>query len=124
MVGLVEAVNSWLEDRFDIPRHKSALLLVASIAVFSVLSILSYNAMDHWTFNGKNFNDSMDYFSNQILLPVGGLLIAIFAGWFMSRESTQDELGATASEYTVWYFLIRFVVPPAVLVIFVMGVFG
>ncbi len=124
MVGLVEAVNSWLEDRFDIPRHKSALLLVGSIAVFSVLSILSYNAMDHWTFNGKNFNDSMDYFSNQILLPVGGLLIAIFAGWFMSRESTQDELGATASEYTVWYFLIRFVVPPAVLVIFVMGVFG
>ena len=124
MVGLVEAVNSWLEDRFDMPRHKSALLLVGSIAVFSVLSILSYNALDHWTLNGKNFNDSMDYFSNQILLPVGGLLIAIFAGWFMSRASTQDELGASTGEYTIWYFLIRFVVPPAVLVIFAMGVFG
>ncbi|CAA0109375.1 Uncharacterised protein [Halioglobus japonicus] len=124
MVGLVEAVNSWVEDRFDIPRHKSALLLVGSIAVFSVLSILSYNAMDHWTLNGKNFNDSMDYFSNQILLPVGGLLIAIFAGWFMTRDASQDELGSTALEYTIWYFLIRFVVPPAVLVIFVMGVFG
>ncbi len=124
MVGLVEAVNSWLEERFDMPRHKSALLLVASIAVFSVLSILSYNAMDHWTINGRNFNDSMDYFSNQILLPVGGLLIAIFVGWFVSRAVSEDELGSTAGDYRIWYFLIRFVVPPAVLVIFVMGVFG
>ncbi len=106
------------------PRHKSALLLVGSIAVFSVLSILSYNALDHWTLNGKNFNDSMDYFSNQILLPVGGLLIAIFAGWFVSRKTSQDELGAATVDYTIWYFLIRFVVPPAVLIIFVMGVFG
>jgi neurotransmitter:Na+ symporter, NSS family len=124
MVGLVEAVNAWVEDRFDIPRHKSALLLVGSIAVFSVLSILSYNVMDHWTLNGKNFNDSMDYFSNQILLPVGGLLIAIFAGWFMSREASQDELGSSAKDHAIWYFLIRFVVPPAILVIFVMGVFA
>lgn len=124
MVGLVEAVNSWLQDRFDIPRHKSALMLVGSVAVFSVLSIVSYNAMDHWTLGGKNFNDSMDYFSNQILLPVGGLLIAIFVGWFVSRETSQDELGTAGADYTIWYFLIRFVVPPAVLIIFVMGVFG
>jgi neurotransmitter:Na+ symporter, NSS family len=124
MVGLVEAVNSWLEDRFEMPRHHSALLVVGSIAVLSILSILSYNVMDHWTFNGKNFNDSMDYFSNQILLPVGGLLIALFAGWILNSKATGDELDTTPTEYAIWYFLIRFVVPPAVLVIFVMGVFG
>ena len=124
MVGLVEAVNSWLEDRFNMPRHHSALLVVGSIAVLSILSIVSYNVMDHWTFNGKNFNDSLDYFSNQILLPLGGLLIAIFAGWILRREVTQNELSTTAQEYAIWYFLIRYVVPPAVLVIFVMGVFS
>jgi NSS family neurotransmitter:Na+ symporter len=124
MVGLAEAVNSWLEDRFGIPRHKSVLLVVGSVAVFSVLSSLSYNVMEHWTLNGRNLNDSLDYFSNQILLPVGGLLIAIFAGWVMSRHATEDELGTSAREYALWRFLIRFVVPPAVLVIFVMGVFG
>jgi NSS family neurotransmitter:Na+ symporter len=97
---------------------------VGSVAVFSVLSSLSYNVMEHWTLNGRNLNDSLDYFSNQILLPVGGLLIAIFAGWVMSRHATEDELGTSAREYALWRFLIRFVVPPAVLVIFVMGVFG
>jgi len=124
MVGLIEAVNAWLEDRFGIPRHKSVLLVVGSVAVFSVLSSLSYNVMDHWTLNGRNFNDSLDYFSNQILLPVGGLLIAIFAGWVMRKDATRDELGTSARAYALWHLLIRFVVPPAVLVIFVMGVFG
>jgi NSS family neurotransmitter:Na+ symporter len=123
MVGLVESVNSWLEDRFGMSRHKSALLVVGSVAMFSVLSILSYNVLSDFNLGGKNFNDVMDYFSNQILLPVGGLLIAVFAGWVVKKEATRDELTSlNAVAYEVWHFLIRFVVPPAVLVIFVMGI--
>lgn len=125
MVGLAESVNAWLEDRFGMPRHKSALLVVGSVACFSVFSILSYNVMGEAGFGGKNFNDIMDYFSNQILLPLGGLMIALFAGWGMSRAATRDELGAISDGvFALWHFLIRFVVPPAVLVIFVMGVWG
>jgi len=123
MVGLVESVNAWLEDRYGMSRHKSALLVVGSIAMFSVLSILSYNVMKDFNMGGKNFNDVMDYFSTQILLPVGGLLIAVFAGWEVKKEATRDELTSlNAVAYEVWHFLIRFVVPPAVLVIFVKGV--
>jgi NSS family neurotransmitter:Na+ symporter len=74
---------------------------------------------------GRNFNDIMDYFSNQILLPVGGLLIAVFTGWVMTKQATRDELTSlNAVTYEIWHFLIRFVVPPALLVIFVMGVAG
>lgn len=123
MVGLVESVTAWLEDRFAMPRHKCALLVVGSVAVLSVLSCLSYNLMSEFSFGGKNFNDTLDYFSNQILLPMGGLLIAVFAGWVVNREITRGELTSlNATAYGVWRFLIRFVVPPAVLVIFVMGV--
>ena len=125
MVGLCESVNAWLEDKFDMPRHKSAVLVVGSIAVFSVLSILSYNTISELTFAGRNFNDNMDYFSNQILLPLGGLFIAIFAGWVMRSEYTRDELTTlSAGAYKLWHFLIRFVVPVAVAVIFVNGVTG
>ena len=123
MVGLVESVNAWLEDRFDMPRHKSALLVVGSVAVLSILSIMSYNVIGDWNLGGRNFNDTLDYFSNQILLPLGGLLIAVFAGWVVKREITRDELDTlNASGYALWHFLIRFVVPPALVVIFVMGV--
>lgn len=125
MVGLVESITAWLEDRFNMARHASTLLVVGSVAVFSVLSILSYNVMDELRLAGRNFNDTMDFFSNQILLPLGGLFIALFAGWRMSRAATRDELtGLGEGGYRLWYFLIRFVVPPAVAVIFVMGVIG
>jgi NSS family neurotransmitter:Na+ symporter len=123
MVGLVESVNAWLEDRFKMPRHRSALLVVGSVACFSVFSILSYNVLAEYNLGGRNFNDTMDYFSNQILLPLGGLLIAVFAGWAMYSSATRDELSSlNSATYALWHFLIRFLVPPAVLVIFVMGV--
>jgi NSS family neurotransmitter:Na+ symporter len=99
--------------------------VVGSIGVLSILSILSYNVLDELRFGDRNFNDVMDYFSNQVLLPLGGLLIAIFAGWFMRREFSRDEFTTSVSRrLTGWRFLIRFVVPPALLVIFVMGVSG
>ena len=116
-------LDPWVEERFSSPRHQSALLVVGSIAVLSVLSILSYNVMSDWALWGKNFNDIMDVFSNQILLPLGGLLIAVFAGWAMTKEATADELNtASSGAHEIWRFLIRFVVPPAVAVIFVMGI--
>jgi len=125
MVGLVECVNGWLVDSFNMPRHKSALIVIGSIAVLSVLSILSYNVLDNLTIAGKNFNDSLDYFSNQILLPLGGLLIAVFAGWVVHRDATKDELRSlNVWGFQLWHILIRFVVPPALLIIFVVGVFS
>ncbi len=125
MVGLVECVNAWLGDRYQMSRHRSAVLVIGSIAVLSVVSILSYNLLGDMTIGGMNFNALMDYFSTKILLPLGGLLIAVFAGWIVSREATRDELGSlNALGFQIWYFLIRFVVPPALLIIFVMGVLG
>jgi len=123
MVGLVETVTHWTEERYAIPRHKSALLVVGSIAVLSVFSSLSYNVLGEMAVGGKNLNDLMDYFSNQILLPLGGLFIALFAGWVMKREHSRDELTSlNALTYAVWHFLVRFVVPPALLVIFIAGI--
>ena len=123
MVGLVESVNSWAEERFSIARHTSALIVVGSVAVLSLVSLMSYNVIGEISMGGRNFNDIMDYFSNQILLPLGGLLIAVFAGWAMKPEDSRDELAIqNGYGHKLWYFLIRFVVPPALLIIFVMGV--
>jgi NSS family neurotransmitter:Na+ symporter len=95
------------------------------VGCFSILSILSYNVLAEYDIAGRNFNDTMDFFSNQVLLPLGGLFIAVFAGWAMRREDTRDELTSlTAGNFAFWHFLIRFVVPPALLVIFVQGIRG
>ena len=123
MVGLIECVNAWLDDRFSMSRHHSAILVVGAIMLFSVFSILSYNILSGYSFAGKNYNELLDFFSTNLLLPLGGLLIAVFAGWVLHASSSRDELTSlNATTYKLWYFLIRFVVPPALLVIFVMGV--
>jgi len=123
MVGLIECVNAWIEGRFGLSRHRSAVIVVSSVAVLSVLSIMSYNVLGGLDFGGNNFNDAMDFFSNQILLPLGGLAIAIFAGWFMKRSASRDELTTlNRVGYEVWHFLIRFVVPPALAIIFILGI--
>jgi NSS family neurotransmitter:Na+ symporter len=123
MVGLIECVTAWMEDHHGFSRHSSALTVVGSVAVLSIFSILSYNLLGELQFLGRNLNDTMDYFSNQILLPVGGFLIAVFVGWFVSRDSVAEELEfGNPLLFQLWRFLLRYVVPPAMALIFYFGV--
>ena len=125
MVGLIESVTAWVEEKFSISRQMSAILVVGSLSLLSLVSIFSYNIWADWSLAGKNFNDLMDFFSNQLLLPLGGLLIAVFAGWVMNREGSRLELSALGEGvYSLWYFLIRFIVPPVVAVILITGLLG
>ncbi len=123
MVGLIESVVSWMEDHHGFARHKGALAVVGAVAVLSVLSVLSYNVLAEYQVGARDLNGLLDYFSNQVLLPLGGLLIAVFAGWRLSRETVAEELAfKSPALFACWRFLARYLVPPAVLIIFVMGV--
>jgi NSS family neurotransmitter:Na+ symporter len=63
--------------------------------------------------------DMLDYLTANIMLPLGGLLIALFAGWRMRRSSLLEELAIPdAWLFRLWYVLLRFVAPVAVIIIF------
>jgi NSS family neurotransmitter:Na+ symporter len=67
----------------------------------------------------RNFLDSMDFIANQILLPLGGVFIAIFVGWFMKKSLIEDELGSiNTSLYFLWRFFVKFIAPVCVGYIF------
>ena len=125
MVGLVESVNHWVEERYGFTRHKSALLVVGALGACCVLSLLSYNVLSDVAVLGMNFNALMEYLYEKLLLPIGGLLIAIFIGWAVKKEATRDELTILGpTTYAIWHSLIRYVVPPAILIVLVMGLSG
>ncbi len=125
MVGLLETVNQWAEERYGIPRHKSALFTVGSISFFCVFSLMSYNTLQGVGIAGVNFNGFLEFLYESILLPVGGLMIAIFTGWVVRKEFSRDEFTSlNALAYELWHFLIRFIVPPALLIIIVTGILG
>ncbi len=64
---------------------------------------------------GKTIFDLVDYLTANLMMPIGGMLIAIFAGWFMRRNTLADELQISSSWlFQTWRFLIRTVVPLAI----------
>lgn len=125
MVGLIEPLVSWLEERRGIARPSGTLMVISATAAMSVISVLSYNVWAGVSVFGVDLNTALDFLPNQIMLPLGGLLIAIFAGWFVSKSSAKEEL-ALGSEalFEIWHWLIRYLVPLAVLVILVVGIAG
>jgi NSS family neurotransmitter:Na+ symporter len=61
----------------------------------------------------------MDFISNQILLPLGGMLIAIFVGWFMNKSMIKEEIGLiNPILYWLWRFFVKFIAPISVGYIF------
>ena len=101
-----------------------AAITVGGLAWFLGLgSAFSFNIMAHVNLlPGKTFFDTMDYVSNNIILPVGGVLIATFTGWFLKQSILDDELGHISGTLkSALTLLIKFVAPLSVLIVFVMS---
>ena len=92
MVGLLESVTAWIGERFSLHRHMGSAVVVALVTCCSVASVLSYGLWAEYRIAGMNFNDFAFAIPDKILLPLGGLLIATFAGWFMLRRYSEDEM--------------------------------
>ena len=75
-----------------------------------------------YIFNDLTFFDTLDYLTANIMLPLGGLFIAIFAAWVMREQSTKEELATYPVIYKTWRFLVRFITPVAVIVVFLNAV--
>ena len=67
---------------------------------------------------GLGIFDTLDKLTTTIMLPLGGLMMAIFAGWVMHTHHVQEELGLGDKAYALWRFIIRYISPLAILAIF------
>ena len=124
-ISLMEVISSYSIDELGWDRRRASLTMGGAVTVFGVLNAL---AMGGWkpvsdlNLFGKPASQgliwSLDYLSANWLLPVGGLLIAIFAGWVLSRDETWDEVRQGHDNPHMWFagwrVLIRFAAPIAV----------
>lgn len=131
MVGLLEPVLHWAEERWQVKRRLASVILCGGLFCCSLISIYSYSELQglhplSWlpSFETRNINDILSFLTDQLMLPLGGLLIAIFTGWFVSRSVSQDELALPDGAYGLWRFLIRFPVPVAIALVLVLGIGG
>jgi NSS family neurotransmitter:Na+ symporter len=118
-VSLMEPAVAWLVESRAWTRARAAGLIGSSIWLLGILTVLSFGPLQNLRFLGGTFFDNLDYLSNNIMLPFGGLAITIFAGWVMARMSTYDELNPISDRaYRLWRFTARYLTPLAVLLVF------
>ncbi len=126
-ISLIEPAVTWLVENRSMSRLQACFWAGLATWLLGIGTVLSFNYWSEITLFGKTFFDSLDFLTANIMLPLGGLLIAVFVAWLMPRLSSREEL-AMRSElgYRVWHFLVRYVTPLAVIVVFLnaIGVIG
>ena len=119
-ITLLEPGVAYMSEENILSRKGSAQIISLFVWVLGIGSALSFNIWSDFSLiGGRNFLDSMDFIANQILLPLGGMLIAIFVGWFMKKSLIVDELGPINNYlYVLWRFFVKFIAPACVGYIF------
>ncbi len=114
-ISLLEPMVAWLVENLSFSRVRASVLAGVAVWLLGIACLLSLNEWSHITLFGKGFLDLFDFVTANILLPLGGVLIAVFAGWVLSRDASVDELDLGEGVlYRVWRALIRYVAPLAV----------
>ena len=123
-MSLLEPVVALLEEKTPLGRKSATLVAGSVIWLLGVASLLSFN---HWSdiqIMGNNIFDFLDKLTSKFMLPLTGLGIIIFAGWFMNQDSIRRELGLEGLGYTIWRIVSRFVAPLAVIAVFISLLLG
>jgi len=118
-ISLLQVVVSYFVDERKWNRHKAVILMTFYIFLLGVPSVLSYNLLDDFTIFGYNFFDLVDFIASNVLLPLGGMLIAIFVGWIWGfdkavvnlKEGAEKLLDERPWLITFWKIFLRYFSP-------------
>jgi neurotransmitter:Na+ symporter, NSS family len=124
-ISILEPAVAYFTERFGFHRISASLLIGVAAWLLGLGSVLSFNDWSDRQFLwGMNFFASIDFISTNILLPMGGLLIALFVGWAMSREQAEHEFKHESRRYLgLWRFVLRYLSPLAVLAVLINGLY-
>lgn len=118
-ISLVEPAIAWVTENTKFKRGVSCLVLGLVVWLLGVAVVLSFNEWkDIKIVFGLNIFDTLDKLTSTILLPLGGLLMAIFAGYFMQKDHLQDELNLRKVGFKCWRATNNIIAPIAILGVF------
>ncbi|HTN68738.1 MAG TPA: sodium-dependent transporter [Dysgonamonadaceae bacterium] len=116
-ISLMEVVASFLHEEFQMLRRNAIILVSMGVAFLGIISSIS-----------PNFFNILDYATAKIMLPLSGLFISLFIGWYLDRKITHEQLtnnGAISISVQFiksYIFILRYVAPVVIVIIFVYGV--
>jgi len=121
-ISLHEVVTAYLNERFKMTRGRAAMFVTSFCVITGILSSLSLGAWDTKFFS-LGFFDLLDFVTAKLMLPLGGLLVCLFVGWYLKRSVSYEELTnyglQKATYFPVYMFILRYFAPIAITLIFV-----
>ncbi len=119
-ISLVEPTIAWVVENTQIKRAHATLALGIAIWLLGIAVSLSFNVWKSITIIfGLGIFDTLDKLTSTIMLPLGGLMMALFAGYIMRKEHLQDELNLKAGPYQVWTITNNYIAPIAIFAVFI-----
>ena len=129
-ISMLEVAVAYLVEEKKIPRIWACVILFVICWVVGALCSLSFGPLSHIKIDGGNLFDFFDNLSSNILMTLGSLLTVLFVGWRLKKTDVYDEftnggtLSRNAKIFGVLWFLIRYICPLAIAIIFLSGLFG
>ena len=125
-ISMHEAVTSYFVEKRGMSRKAGALVVTLISLVLATFASLSLGVMDGYKVLGMNFFSLLDNFTAIVMLPILGVLTAIFVGWLWKKEDMRAELtaegGIDKQSYPIVRFLLKWICPVLVSVLFVFGI--
>lgn len=118
-ISLVEPAVAWVIENTTLSRIQASTLLGLAIWLIGLSVVFSFNIwQDVKIAFGLGVFDSLDKLTSTVMLPLGGLLMAFFAGYVMKKEHLKEELGLTGWHFWFWKITNTVVAPTAVIIVF------
>jgi len=88
------------------------------LLVISLLAMLSFNVGADWKLFGMTLFDGLDYITSRWMMPLGGIFMVVLAGYCLRGDIMRDELDLPPLGYALWLFMVRYVCPVLILMVF------
>ena len=124
-ISLIEPAVSYIVENKGLSRQRACILMGGLTWLVGMGTVFSTNIWAEMTLFGKTFFELVDFLTANIMLPIGGILIAVFAGWIMNKKNSVDELELPDDGvgYKIWSFLICYVAPTVVVLVLLNSLF-
>ncbi|MCX7103629.1 MAG: sodium-dependent transporter [Methylobacter sp.] len=118
-ISLIEPAVAWLVENKNMSREQACIWSGAITWLLGLGTVFSFNVWSEIKIFDKTIFHLLDYLTANLMLPIGGFCIAVFAGWIMKQQHTEQELGMPdALSYQAWKTLTCYVAPASVFLVF------
>lgn len=121
-ISLIEPAVAWLVNIKGLSRAQACLGAGLAAWLAGLGTVFSFNAWKDFRLFDLDFFNLLDAVTSNLMLPIGGLGIAVFTGWVMAEKHAQTELDLPEPHYKIWRLLVRYLAPLSVFLIFLESV--